>query len=591
MRIRNKNKKVEQFFAAVNVGASAVVTATFVLLYGFQEPQIFSVRTLHIIQVVAFFVFVFEKLARFVNSFSKREFLAANWFEIPLLIGLMVLVFGARKWFADPGGVIMFSLGTYLVCQVVIKACRSCVDLAASGRNPTTALIAVFVILIVTGAGLLMLPRFHNLERMSFVDALFTSTSATCVTGLVVKDTGSDFTMMGQVVILGLIQLGGLGIVIFGAVLALLLGQALSVRESVAMQDLLSAQTLGRISQIIGFIFVATIFIEAVGALSMFNMWDDVAGTVQFAHQRWFYSIFHSISAFCNAGFSLFSTSLVEYDGHIGVYGVIAPLIILGGLGFGVLYNLFQVLYDRVKRSIRRRLNREVVFETSPPKKIRLQTKVVLSTSAILIIVGAIVLMTLEHYSPQPDHDSRFKCALFQSISARTAGFNTVDIASLSDASKILLMSLMFVGGSPSSTAGGIKTVTLAVIIMVAYATLRKRPQVEMFRRSVSVAVVGRAITVMLLFSVILLGGTFLLSITERQSGFELIDIMFEVSSALGTVGLSAGVTGSLTTAGKLIIIATMLVGRLGPLTLLAAITFNLKPVGYEYPSEPIIVG
>jgi len=591
MQIRNKNKKLEHFITGTNVLTSAVVTATFVLLYGFDEPQVFSVRTLHVIQVATFFVFVFEKLARFVNSFSKREFLAANWFEIPLLTGLVVVVFGAGRWFDDPGGVIMFSLGTYLVCQVVIKACASCVGLAASGRNPTTALIAVFVILIISGAGLLMLPRSHNLPSMSFIDALFTSTSATCVTGLIVKDTGSDFTMMGQIIILGLIQLGGLGIVIFGAVLALLLGQALTVRESVAMQDLLSAQTLGRISQMIGFIFVATVFIEALGALSMLNMWDDVPGMVQLARQRWFYSIFHSISAFCNAGFCLFPTSLVAYDDHIGVYGIIAPLIILGGLGFGVLYNIFQVFYDRVKRCIRRRLRPGDMFETAPPMRMRLQSKVVLSTSAILIIAGAIALMTLEHYSPEPDHDSRFKSALFQSISARTAGFNTVDIAAMSDAGKILLMVLMFVGGSPSSTAGGIKTVTLAVIVMVAWATLRKRPAVEIFRRSVSPAVVGRAITVSLLFAAILLGATFLLSITERHSGFELIDIMFEVSSALGTVGLSAGVTGSLTTTGKLIIIATMLIGRLGPLTLLAAITFNLKPVGYEYPAESIIVG
>jgi trk system potassium uptake protein TrkH len=222
---------------------------------------------------------------------------------------------------------------------------------------------------------------------------------------------------------------------------------------------------------------------------------------------------------------------------------------------------------------------------------VRLQTKIVLSTTLVLIIVGALAIMTLEHYSGNPEHDSRFKSALFQSITARTAGFNTVDIAGLSDASKLVLIALMFVGGSPGGTAGGIKTVTLTVLIMIAYATLRRRPQVEVFRRRLSPAVAGRAITVTVLFVAILLSATCALCVTERNSGFSLVDIMFEASSALGTVGLSASVTTSLTTAGKLIIIVLMLVGRLGPLTLLAAITFNMKPAVYEYPSEPVIVG
>ncbi len=590
MKIAYESRRVERFIVGLTLLTAVTTAATFVLLYGFEEVKFFAVRTLHIIQIAAFLLFLFEKVVRFVNSRSKKEFFFANWFEIPLLLALMVFVFGAERWFIEPPAAIMGALGIYLVVQVITKTCRNCVQFAASGSNATFALISVFVILILTGTGMLMLPRSHNLPHMSFVDALFTSTSATCVTGLVVHDTGADFTMMGQIVILGLIQLGGLGIVIFGAVIALLLGQALSVREAVAMRDLLSSQTLGRISQMIAFIFTFTIFVEALGAVSLLSMWDDVPGAVQSGPDLWFQSIFHSISAFCNAGFSLFDTSLIRYRDSLGVYTVIAPLIILGGLGFGVLYNLVQVFWDRTKRFFRKRIQTEELF-TSPPVRVRLQTKIVLSMSFILIIAGALAIMTLEHYSPKPDHDSRFKIALFQSITARTAGFNTVDIARLSDAAKLLLMALMFVGGSPGSSAGGIKTATLTVLIMIVYATLRRRPQVEVFRRRLSPAVAGRAITVTMLFVAVLLGSTLLLYMTERNSGFGLVDIMFEASSALGTVGLSTGVTGSLTTAGKLIIIAAMLIGRLGPLTLLAAITFNLKPGVYEYPSEPVIVG
>jgi trk system potassium uptake protein TrkH len=204
-----------------------------------------------------------------------------------------------------------------------------------------------------------------------------------------------------------------------------------------------------------------------------------------------------------------------------------------------------------------------------------------------------LAILLFEHYADgkAPAENPGVLGALFQSITARTTGFNTVDISQLSASSRFILILLMFIGGSPGSTAGGIKTVTLAVVIMTAIAALRKRQEVEMFKRSVRIVVVGRAITVTLLFVVVLFGATLVLSITENANGFTMSDIFFETGSALGTVGLSTGITPSLTTAGKLIIIAVMLIGRLGPLTLLAALTFNLKPIRYNYPDEAIIVG
>ncbi|TSA53636.1 MAG: hypothetical protein D4R45_05305 [Planctomycetaceae bacterium] len=592
MQIIYKNKPLERVLIGANALVAAVVVASFVLLFGFPEPLL-RAWILYTVQVALLCVFIADKIIRMFNAVSKAEFWRANWFEIPLLLVLGATVIGAGRWFAptkpEATEVRHFAVGLYLVVQVVAKLCKTSVNLAASGKNPTQTLIASFLVLIFSGAGLLMLPAASadGKESLSFVDALFTATSGTCVTGLIVKDTGRDFSVMGQVVILALIQLGGLGIVVFGAVFALLLGQAFSLRESVAMQDLLSARTVSRIGNMIAFVFVSTILIEALGAVSLLGMWD---GDVQ---NKWFCSIFHAISAFCNAGFSLFSNSFVGYSRSWQVYVVICPLIILGGLGFSVLYDLVNIVADRIKRFFKKWFNKQYRFSMEAPKRMRLQTKIVLSVSASLIVLGALAILLFERYAAGAGSqtENTITNALFQSITARTAGFNTVDISAMSPSGKFILILLMFIGGSPGSTAGGIKTVTLAVIVMAAIAALRKRHEVEMFRRSVRVVVVGRAVTVTLLFVAVLFVGTLALNITENSNCFTMSDIMFEAASALGTVGLTTGITSLLTTAGKLIIIAMMLIGRLGPLTLLAALTFNLKTARYNYPQEAVIVG
>ncbi|UCG56006.1 MAG: Trk family potassium uptake protein [Phycisphaerales bacterium] len=587
---------MERVIKGLNALTAVFVVASFVALYGFHEPLL-PRHFLYGVQVALLCILIIASAARSLNAASKAEYWRANWFEIPLIVGLAISLLGAGRWFGrfDAASVRHFAVGVYLVLQVLAKLCRTTVNLAASGKNPTRTLIVSFLVLIVSGAGLLMLPKASAGEKTGFVDALFTATSATCVTGLIVKDTGSDFSLMGQVVILSLIQLGGLGIVVFGAVFALLLGQALSLRESVAMQDLLSTRTLSRIGNMIAFVFIGTVLIEAVGAVTLFGMWDDVPGWTGNVHRQWFCSVFHSISAFCNAGFSLFSNSFISYGRCWQIYLMVCPLIVLGGLGFGVLYNLANIIADRVNRFFKKLFNKQYRIAMEAPKKMRLQTKIALSISALLIVMGALCILVFEHYTGKGDPSRDFDVlgAFFQSITARTAGFNTVDIRALSDSSKFILILLMFIGGSPGSTAGGIKTVTLAVIVMTVFAALRKRSEVEMFKRSVRIVVVGRAITVTMLFVVVLFGATLALSITESDNpnGFAMSDIMFEAGSALGTVGLTTGLTPFLTAGGKLIIIAVMLVGRLGPLTLLAALTFNLKPARYNYPDEAIIVG
>jgi trk system potassium uptake protein TrkH len=598
MQVRYRNRLLERIVVTANALVAVAVVASFVMLFGFERPLV-AATVLYGLQIVLLCALVAEKVIRAFNAFSALEYLRANWIEVPALAVLGAVLFfmpgiGGQGAWAETTAVRHLAVGIYLVLQVIIKVCRAVINLAASGRSPTEVLIASFLVLIVSGAGALCLPRCSSGDRISFLDALFTSTSATCVTGLIVRDTGRDFSLMGQVIILGLIQLGGLGIVVFGAVFALLLGQALSLRESVAMQDLLSARTLGRIGAMIAFIFVATVLVEALGALSLFRMWDDVPGRVENLQQQWFCSVFHSISAFCNAGFSLFDDSFVGYRGCWGVYAVVCPLIILGGLGFGVLYDLTTIAANRVKVFFSSRLSSRyrLTIETPALRRMELQTKIVLAVSAFLLVSGWLGVYVLERFAVlETGAAGGLPGAFFTSVTARTAGFNTVDVHAMSGAGRMLVILLMFIGGSPGSTAGGIKTVTMAVLAMTVVAALRKRQEVEMFGRSVHVVVVGRALTVTLLFVVVLFSGVLALSATERAGGFTLSQIMFETASALGTVGLTTGITGSLTSTGKLIIIAVMLIGRLGPLTLLALLTFNLKPVRYNYPQEAVIVG
>jgi len=597
MRIAYRNNTLEVVLAGVRGVASLIALASFALLFGFYEPPV-PESIVFSVQSAVLVVFVGISVVRLLNAESKHEYLYVNWYDIPALVALVVVIIGAERWFGDiePYRVRHLAVAVYLMFEVTIKFFLLSVRLAATGRNPSRTLVVSFIILIVTGAALLMLPKATP-GRMSLrpIDALFTSTSATCVTGLVVVNTGRDFTFMGQVVILVLIQLGALGIVVFGAVFALLLGQALTLRETVAMQDLLSTETASRIGRTILFIFVLTIIVEAGGALALFGMWDNIATWNAQAQSRWFYSIFHSISAFCNAGFDLLGDSLIRYNRQWQVYGIICPLIVLGGLGFGVLYNLVNLFFDRVRLIWGRRVRRQL-FSGSAPMRMRLQTKIVLSVSGLLIVAGAAAILLLEQFSgsAKPAGGPDVLGAIFQSVTARTAGFNSVPTAELTQSSKLVLMLLMFIGGSPGSTAGGIKTVTLAVVLTAVLATLHRRAELEMFHRSIRVAVLRRAVTVVVLFIAMIFLATMALTVTERSHyprDFTLLDIAFEVVSAICTVGLSTGVTPALTDAGKLIIIAVMLIGRLGPLTLLAALTFNLRPARYDYPEEVVIVG
>ncbi len=574
MDVAYKNKTLEKFLIFSNLLVTSAVILLAIAQLGFNQPLLTD-SIMYAVLIVSTILFVIDQFLRFFNARSKTDFLKTFWFGFAsIAILIIICIFSNLLW----------ATAFYLLLQIITKICRTVVNLAASGKSPAITFISSFIAIIIAGAILLMLPKCHSTKPISFIDALFTATSATCVTGLTVKDIGPDFTLAGQIVILCLIQLGGLGIVIFGTVFALLFGQTLSVRQTAAMQDILSEQTASVIAHFIRFIFAATIIIELLGAFFMKDMWLKAGYLPKHIANLWFCSIFHSISAFCNAGFGLFTDNLVRFKADLRVYAVICPLIILGGLGFNVLHNIVDFVWYKFTTCLPKHRQHLIT-----PEKIQLHTKIALLTTVILIISGTIGLLILQNNTAKGNFT--LGDAFFQSITARTAGFNTVDINGLSEPSKFLLIILMFIGGCPSGTAGGIKTVTFAIIIMAVYATARRRAEVEIFRRSVPLSIVGRALTVITLFSAVLITSAFLLSITERHSNFEFLNIMFEVASALGTVGLSCGITPSLTTAGKIIIILTMLIGRLGPLTLLAALMFNIKPARYNYPTEAVVVG
>jgi trk system potassium uptake protein TrkH len=410
------------------------------------------------------------------------------------------------------------------------------------------------------------------------VDALFTATSAVCVTGLIVKDTGFDFSSFGQGVILLLIQIGGLGLMTFSTFFVYLMGRRVGLRERVIVRDSFGDLLGDDPRTFVTNILKMTLCIEATGAILLYWRFSREFDTDRAA----FLAVFHSISAFCNAGFSLFSTSFMKYRSDIWVVGVIVALIVVGGLGF-------LVLADIARRPRRKR--------KAGARPLSLHTKMVLVVSGGLIVIGTIACFFLEMNNTLADNSlgDRIMSSVFLSVTSRTAGFNTLDTSVLSSAALFVVMMLMFVGASPGSTGGGIKTTTFGIFLALARARLRGHEEVNLFRRTVPREVVNRSIAVFAAsFSVVLLFCLALL-VTERGSlGGEkdlFRNVAFETLSAFGTVGLSTGMTSLLTTAGRLLVSALMVIGRIGPLTMVMALAGAQKRIWYEHPREAVMIG
>ncbi len=420
---------------------------------------------------------------------------------------------------------------------------------------------------IILGTILLMLPISSSSGNMTaFLDALFTSTSAVCVTGLVVHDTATHWSMFGKLIILLLIQVGGLGIVTLSVSMAMLAGKKIGLMQRSTMQDAISAPKVGGIVQLTGFILKTTFLIEVIGAILLSTVFCK-----EFGLKGIWLGIFHSVSAFCNAGFDLMGTkapfsSLTSYSAQPLINAVIMLLIIVGGIGF--------LVWEDIKT------NKHHI------KKYCMQTKVVLSSTLFLIIAPAIYFYFAE-FNNLPLSE-RILNSLFQSVTPRTAGFNTADLTQLSGNGQMITIVLMLIGGSPGSTAGGMKTTTAAVLIFSAISVFRKKDDVECFGRRIADATLKNAAAILLMYLVLFLTGGFIISGIEK---IPLMECLFEASSAIGTVGLTLGITPALGTVSRIILIGLMFFGRVGGLTLIFAALSNKQHNISKKPQERITVG
>lgn len=428
-----------------------------------------------------------------------------------------------------------------------------------------------FAIPIFIGAILLALPLSSATgHSIGWLNAVFTATSAVCVTGLVVLDTGTDFTHFGQLVIMILIQVGGLGFMTFGVLMAVLLGKRINLKERLLIQQSANAvSTQGVVRLSLSIFFIAFLF-ETVGAALLTVRWAEELGWTR----AMYYGIFHSISAFNNAGFSLWSDSLTRYVGDPLVNIVVSLLFIIGGIGFTVILDLYR------KRKW---------------GELTLHSKIVLMTSGLLCLMGFLVFFIIELFNAgtygQLSWSERLWSSYFQGVVTRTAGFNSIDIASMLPASQLFMIFLMFVGASSGSTGGGIKTTTFAVLVLSIIATVKGKDDVQLMKRRIPIDLILRSLAVILISVFVVISVAFLLTLTEHRLQKDFMELLFEATSAFGTVGLSMGLTPELSPLGKSIIIFTMYVGRLGPLTLAFALSQKNVKQKYRYPEEKLLIG
>jgi trk system potassium uptake protein len=445
-------------------------------------------------------------------------------------------------------------------------------------KSPARFSILAFAALIGVGTLLLVLPAASTGKGIGLIDALFTATSASCVTGLAVLDTGKTFGSFGQGVILFLIQVGGLGIMTLSTLFLLLAGRRTSLASRLVIKDALTDGKERSLPSLLKDVLLFTVGIEGIGAFLLFIRFLPGRNTLDAGYL----ALFHAISAFCNAGFSTFSDSLVQFRDDWIVNLTICFLIISGGLGFLVLSELKR------KKPVKRR-----TWE-----RLSLHSKIVLSTTGILVLAGTFLLMSTEWKNTLQGMSlpGKFLAAFFQSVTARTAGFNTLPIGSMANESLFLLILLMFIGASPGSCGGGIKTTSLASLVALGYSRIRGKERTHCFKRTLAEGSTGKAISIVLVSGIVVVIATMTILMSELgemshvASRGRFLELLFEVVSAFGTVGLSTGVTAGLSGVGKVVIIMVMFVGRLGPLVIAMAMSREFAP-RYYYAEETIMIG
>ena len=576
----------------ISVPLSLLSVAALIVSHGYAlEPSETALVDILLKTTIGFYIFKY--FAELFYDFSPAEYVRKSRFEFSLMLYMLVNIAAINifnfELTAAIGNLLevkrfdelfMLLVQGYFLVFVALELGKASRLLPQMKLSPPALLAISFSLITLLGAGLLAMPEMSRLPNgLSTLDALFTSVSAVCVTGLSTFDIATVLTFKGKVILMVLIQLGGLNFITFTSLFALLANPGIGTRYKSMLQASYSAESLETSVQLTGQIVRFSLLFEAVSAALLFISW----GYQHFATvgDRIFHSLFHAISAFNNAGFSLYTGGLADASllGNVPLGLVIALTVVLGGLGFRPIYEVFS--YKALKH---RRSNPWVHFSVN--------TKIAVYAIAILVPLGALLFFILEQHGTLAGQSPAMALyhSVFSSITTRTAGFNTIDFGAIGLQTLLVVMLFMFICGSSGSTAGGVKTSTFALVFLNALGTIRGRKRVELFRQTIPVELLNLALSVFLFSASVVLLGIFTLSITDGHLG--LARIAFEELSAFCTVGLSTGITSELSTSGKTILMISMLVGRVGTVTLAFALTSKRKDSqDYRYPNASVQVG
>lgn len=569
--------------------------ASIVYRYGFiVTEEVHSV--LHSVSNAVWIVFLINTtLNHLFSNDGSAKFTVWTWLlDVCLYLTLLPVVFHLP----EPGNaaywIWIFFNSTYYKAAVLLLMSLTLlsgffVRLLGRKTNPSLILASSFLIIILVGAGLLMLPR-ATYNGISWIDALFISTSATCVTGLVSVDVPSTFTLEGQIIIMLLIQIGGLGVMTITSFFAMFFMGNTSLYNQLAVGDMISTNSLNSLLSTLLYILGFTLAIEGIG---MTLIWFDIHGTLGMTlYEELYFSAFHSVSAFCNAGFSTLPGGMgndMVMHNHNFLYIVLSMLIVFGGIGFPILVNMKDTLFYYLRHFYSWIFHRRRRFI----KKIHLynlNTKIVLFMTAVLLLAGTLIILLFEWNNAFSVMDTADKLvhAFFNSVCPRTAGFASVGLTTLSTQTLLLMIILMMIGGGTQSTAGGVKINVFAVILINLFAVLRGVERTYILHREISYDSVKRSNAALILYLLIVFVSIFIMTVVEPQAS--VMALVFECVSALSTVGSSLDLTPSLGNAGKMIIIVLMFVGRVGAFTLVSGLIRQEKKKNYKYPSDNIII-
>ncbi|MEG1555266.1 MAG: potassium transporter TrkG [Bacteroidales bacterium] len=566
----------------------SVITIACIICY---HGLYISYRFKNIIKLVVYCSLLFYILKYFLlifYSLHKKAFIRKSWFEF-LVICTLTLNFilyyvlqidiNILNLYNFEEYYILF-IQFYFLIIVMIELAKVSTSLGKINVSPPTLMMLSFFILIALGALLLMMPRMTT-NGISFIDALFTSTSASCVTGLNVLSTSGAFTFKGQVVIMILIQLGGMSILSFATFFTTFLSRSyVGLRYQYLVKDLLSTNKLSDSFMLLREIIIATAIIEAIGVMLLYMYWRTT-GFFDSNGETFFYAIFHTISAFNNAGFALWDSSFMnmEISNSYFPQTIIMILVFLGGIGFVTLRDFFNPQFIRERKKYKW-------------KSLMPGSKIVLLTTFLIIILGTIIFFSVEFNNSLTEKTTLFDkmfASCFQVISARTAGFNIVDINMISVPGMLLIMLVMFIGASPGSTGGGIKTTTFFVLIKSVFATIKGKKHIEFDKKNISFDLVDKAYSIVIMSAIIILLSTFTLSILEPEA--DLVNLLFESISAFSTCGLSTNCQADFGNAAKFILILNMYIGRIGTLTVAFALSKRAKESRHQYPDTYFMIG